>query len=460
MQGEGMNINLNHIIDQVVKDKGIDRAVLVEALEAAVLSAANKKYRNTRDLEAHFNDEIGEVEVFEFVTVVEEVENSYQEIDLGEAQEIDPDVEVGDSLGMKMDASSFSRIAAQTAKQVIIQKVREAEREGVFNEFKDRLGELVNGIVRRYERGDLIIDLGRTEALLPHREQVPRENYRQGDRVRAYISDVRMATKGPQIILSRTHPALLIELFKMEVPEVSEGIVEIKAVSREPGSRAKIAVLSNDPDVDPIGACVGMRGARVQNVVSELRGEKIDIINWTPDIARFACAALSPAEVTRVYVDNDEESLEMIVPDDQLSLAIGKKGQNVRLAAKLTGWKIYIMSETRAAEAELEELTGGGNNDAAEEAEAAELLSAMTAKDAIAFIKAAESVERLTTMAEGETRVTVTRALEARVEELTADENAADENAADENAADENAADEKAADEKAADEKAADEKAE
>jgi N utilization substance protein A len=423
----------------VVKDKGIDRAVLVEALEAAVLSAANKKYRNTRDLEAHFNDEIGEVEVFEFVTVVEEVENSYQEIDLGEAQEIDPDVEVGDSLGMKMDASSFSRIAAQTAKQVIIQKVREAEREGVFNEFKDRLGELVNGIVRRYERGDLIIDLGRTEALLPHREQVPRENYRQGDRVRAYISDVRMATKGPQIILSRTHPALLIELFKMEVPEVSEGIVEIKAVSREPGSRAKIAVLSNDPDVDPIGACVGMRGARVQNVVSELRGEKIDIINWTPDIARFACAALSPAEVTRVYVDNDEESLEMIVPDDQLSLAIGKKGQNVRLAAKLTGWKIDIMSETRAAEAELEELTGGGNNDAAEEAEAAELLSAMTAKDAIAFIKAAESVERLTTMAEGETRVTVTRALEARVEELTADEKAADEKAADEKAADEKA---------------------
>jgi N utilization substance protein A len=410
----------------------------VEALEAAVLSAANKKYRNTRDLEAHFNDEVGEVEVFEFVTVVEEVENSYQEIDLGEAQEIDPEVEVGDSLGMKMDASSFSRIAAQTAKQVIIQKVREAEREGVFNEFKDRLGELVNGIVRRYERGDLIIDLGRTEALLPHREQVPRENYRQGDRVRAYISDVRMATKGPQIILSRTHPGLLIELFKMEVPEVSEGIVEIKAVSREPGSRAKIAVLSSDPDVDPIGACVGMRGARVQNVVSELRGEKIDIINWTPDIARFACAALSPAEVTRVYVDNDEESLEMIVPDDQLSLAIGKKGQNVRLAAKLTGWKIDIMSETRAAEAELDELTGGGTNDAAEEAEAAEIFSAMTAKDAIAFIKSAESAEQLTAMAEGETRVTVTRALEARVEELTADESAADESAADESAADEN----------------------
>ena len=428
IQGEGMNINLNHIIDQVVKDKGIDRAVLVEALEAAVLSAANKKYRNTRDLEAHYNDEIGEVEVFEFVTVVDEVENSYQEIDLNEAREIDPDVEIGDSLGMKLDASSFSRIAAQTAKQVIIQKVREAEREGVYNEFKDRIGELVNGIVRRYERGDLIVDLGRTEALLPHREQVPRENYRQSDRVRAYISDVRMATKGPQIILSRTHPGLLAELFRIEVPEVAEGIVEIKAVAREPGSRAKIAVVSHDSDVDPIGACVGMRGARVQNVVSELRGEKIDIINWTPDIARFACAALAPAEVTRVYVDNEEEALEIIVPDDQLSLAIGKKGQNVRLAAKLTGWKIDIMSETRAAEAELEELTGGGSSSAEEKEESdavEQSLSAMLAKDAIELVKSIESAEELSARAEGETRVTVQRAVEARLSEMSAAESAA-----------------------------------
>ena len=430
-----MNINLNHIIDQVVKDKGIDRAVLVEALEAAVLSAANKKYRNTRDLEAHFNDEAGEVEVFEFVTVVDEVENSYQEIDLNEAREIDPDVENGDSLGMKMDAGSFSRIAAQTAKQVIIQKVREAEREGVYNEFKDRIGELVNGIVRRYERGDLIVDLGRTEALLPHREQVPRENYRQGDRVRAYISDVRMATKGPQIILSRTHPGLLIELFRLEVPEVAEAIVEIKAVSREPGSRAKIAVMSNDPDVDPIGACVGMRGARVQNVVSELRGEKIDIINWTPDIARFACSALAPADVTRVYVDNDVEALEVIVPDDQLSLAIGKKGQNVRLAAKLTGWKIDIMSETRAAEAELEELTGGGQSDKDETEEEAQddastevtRTADMTAKEAIAFINDSEELDE--SVMEGETRVTVQRAFEEKLaapqEDATPQEDAA-----------------------------------
>lgn len=354
-----MVVNLNHIIDQVVKDKGIDRAILVEALESAVLSAANKKYRNTRELEAHYNDEMGEVELFEFVTVVEEVVDSYKEIDIVEAREIDPEVEEGDSLGMKMDASGFSRIAAQTAKQVIIQRVREAEREGVYNEFKDRVGELVNGIVRRYERGDLIVDLGRAEALLPHREQVPRENYRQGDRVRSYISEVKLSPKGPQIILSRTHPGVVAALFQFEVPEVAEGIVEIKAVAREPGSRAKIAVVSHDSDVDPVGACVGMRGSRVQNVVSELRGEKIDIIPWTPDIARFACAALAPAEVSRVYVDNQEQALEVIVPDDQLSLAIGKKGQNVRLAAKLTGWKIDIKSETRAAEAELEELRQG-----------------------------------------------------------------------------------------------------
>ena len=354
--------NLNHIIDQVVKDKGIDRQVLVEALESAVLSAANKKFRNTRDLEAHFNDEIGEVEVFEFVTVVDEVTDSYKEIDIEEAREVDPDVEIGDSLGMMLEAGSFSRIAAQTAKQVIIQKVREAEREGVFNEFKDRVGEIVNGIVRRYERGDLIVDLGRAEALLPNREQVPRENYRQSDRVRAYISEVKMSAKGPQIILSRTHPGLLISLFTSEVPEIAEGIVEIKGAAREPGSRAKISVVSHDIDVDPVGACVGMRGSRVQNVVTELRGERIDIIPWTPDPARYACAALAPAEVARVYVDEEGQSMEIIVPDDQLSLAIGKKGQNVRLAAKLIGWKIDIKSETRAQEEEQEEAKQDADN--------------------------------------------------------------------------------------------------
>jgi len=329
--------------------------IIVEALEQAVLTAANKKYRNTRELEAHFNEELGEVELFEFVTVVDEVEDSYREITLGEAREEDPEVEIGDSIGMKLPSSEFSRIAAQTAKQVIIQKVREAERETIFNEFKDRVGELINGLVRRYEKGDMIVDLGRAEAMLPHKELAPREVYRQGDRVKALITDIRMTTKGPQILLSRTHPGMLVKLFEAEVPEIAEGIVEIMGVVREPGSRAKIAVYSHDSDVDPVGACVGMRGSRVQNVVSELRGEKIDIIPWSEDIARFACNALSPASVSKVIVDEDNRSMEIIVADDQLSLAIGKRGQNVRLAARLTGWKIDMKSETRMAEAELAE---------------------------------------------------------------------------------------------------------
>jgi N utilization substance protein A len=347
------NFNLKHTIDQIVKEKAIDKQVIVEALEQAVLTAANKKYRNTRELEAHYNEEIGEVELFEFVTVVEEVLDSYREIDLEEAREADPDVEVGDSLGMKMDASGFSRIAAQTAKQVIIQKVREAERETIFADFKDRIGELLNGVVRRFEKGDLVIDLGRAEAVLPHKEQAPREVYRQGDRVKALITDIRMTTKGPQILLSRVHPNVIVKLFEAEVPEIAEGIVEVMGVVREPGSRTKIAVYSHDHDVDPVGACVGMRGSRVQNVVSELRGEKIDIIPWSEDIARFACNALAPAVVSKVYVDEESREMEIVVADDQLSLAIGKRGQNVRLAAKLIGWKIDIKSESRAAEAEL-----------------------------------------------------------------------------------------------------------
>jgi len=345
--------NLKNTIDQIVKEKGIDKRIVLEALEQAVLSAANRKYRNTRDLEAHYNEEIGEVELFEFVTVVDEVQDSYKEIDLEEAREVDPDVEIGDSLGMKMDASDFTRIAAQTAKQVIIQKVREAERETIFNEFIERKGELVNGIVRRYERGDLVVDLGRAEAVLPQNEQAPREVYRQGDRIKALITKIEMTGKGPQIILSRVNPVVLAKLFEAEVPEIGEGIVEIKGVVREPGSRSKIAVYSHDGNVDPVGACVGMRGARVQNVVSELRGEKIDIISWSEDIARFACNALAPAVVSRLYIDDDNRSMEIVVADDQLSLAIGKRGQNVRLAARLTGWRIDIKSESRAAEAEM-----------------------------------------------------------------------------------------------------------
>jgi N utilization substance protein A len=343
------SFSLKHTIDQIVKEKGIDKRVILEALEQAVLSAANKKYRNTRDLEAHYNEEIGEVELFEFVTVVDEVMDSYREIDLEEAKEVDPEVEIGDSLGMKIDASDFTRIAAQTAKQVIIQKVREAERETIYEEFKDRRNELVNGIVRRFEKGEIIVDLGRVEAVLPHNEQAPREVYRQGDRIKGLITDIRMTPKGPQILLSRTSPDLLAKLFEAEVPEISESIVEIKGVVRDPGSRSKIAVSSRDSNVDPVGACVGMRGSRVQNVVSELRGEKIDIIPWSEDIARFACNALAPAVVSKVYIDEEMRSMEIIVADDQLSLAIGKRGQNVRLAARLTGWKTDIKSESQAA---------------------------------------------------------------------------------------------------------------
>jgi transcription termination/antitermination protein NusA len=378
------NFNLKHTIDQIVKEKAIDKQVILEALEQAVLTAANKKYRNTRELEAHYNEEIGEVELFEFVTVVEEVQDSYKEIDLEEARESDPEVEVGDSLGMKMDASGFSRIAAQTAKQVIIQKVREAERETIFADFKDRIGELINGVVRRFEKGDLVVDLGRAEAILSHKEQAPREVYRQGDRVKALITDIRMTTKGPQILLSRVHPNVIVKLFEAEVPEIAEGIVEVMGVVREPGSRTKIAVYSHEHDVDPVGACVGMRGSRVQNVVSELRGEKIDIIPWSEDIARFACNSLAPAVVSKVYVDEESREMEIVVADDQLSLAIGKRGQNVRLAAKLIGWKIDIKSETRAAEAELLQFAsfnGAEPEPAVEEEAKEEEVAAQVAED-------------------------------------------------------------------------------
>ncbi len=372
-------INLKHAIDQLVKEKGIDRQVVLEAMEQAVLTAANKKYRNTRELEAHYNHETGEVELFEFVTVVEEVEDSYKEIGLDEAHEIDPEAEIGDSLGEKLDASGFSRIAAQTAKQVIIQKVRDAERETIYNEYSDRIWEVITGMVRRFEKGELLIDLGRAEAVLPAKEQMPREVYRPGDRIRAIITDIRMTTKGPQIMLSRTHPSMLAKLFEAEVPEIAEGIVEINAIVRDAGSRAKIAVSSNDRDVDPVGACVGMRGSRVQNVVSELRGEKIDIIPWSEDIARFACNALSPAQVSKVFVDEEKRALEIIVADDQLSLAIGKRGQNVSLAARLTGCRIDIKSESKVSEAQAQEFSSFDGTEADEAVETDEAVEAVEA---------------------------------------------------------------------------------
>jgi len=339
--------DLNRVLEQVGKDKGIPKEMLIEAIEAAFLTAARKKWGHLGDLEAHFNEEAGEIELFQFKTAVEKVENENLEIALDEARELDPEAEPGDSLGVKMDPSMFGRIAAQTAKQVIIQKVREAERNIVYDEFKDRLGELVTGIVRRFEKGDMIVDLGRTEAIVPKQEQVPSESYRAGERLLGFFLRIDKEGKGPIIVLSRRNIGLLIGLFTMEVPEIAEGIVEIRAAAREPGVRSKIAVASRDSDVDPVGACVGMKGSRVQGVVGEMKGEKIDIVQWDSDPARFVCNSLAPAEVVKVIIREREHAMEVVVPDDQLSLAIGRRGQNVRLAAQVSGWNIDVYSETK-----------------------------------------------------------------------------------------------------------------
>jgi transcription termination/antitermination protein NusA len=341
-----MPSNLNFIIDQVGKDKGIDRKVIIEALEQAVLTASRKKYGHQGEIEVHYNEEAGEIELFQFKQVVEEVMDPSTEISIVEAQELDSEAQNGDSLGVKL-TTDFGRIGAQTAKQVIIQKVREAERENVFNDFKDRKADIVSGNVQRMEKGNLYVNIGRTEAVLLSKEQIPGEVYRQGDRLRAYILDVQKNSKGVQIFLSRTHPGFLVKLFENEVPEISEGVIKIISAAREPGERAKISVYSSNRDVDPVGACVGMRGSRVQSVVQELRGERIDIIPWVQDQAKYICNALAPAKISRVYIDEENRHMEVIVADDQLSLAIGKKGQNVRLASKLTGWKIDIKSESK-----------------------------------------------------------------------------------------------------------------
>lgn len=341
-------LNLKKAIDQVEREKGINRQILVDAVEAAILSAARKKLGHQYDMEARFNDENDEVEVFRWVRVVEEVTNPYREIALNDARErLDPEADLDDELGEKLDTSTFGRIAAQTAKQIIIQRVRKAEREMIFNEYKDRVGELATGVVRRFERRqqDVIVDLGRAEAVLQRNEQIPKEHYRIGDRIQAYIKRVRDEDKQPLITLSRTDEGFLIKLFEMEVPEIYEGIVRIVGAARDPGVRAKIAVASRDHEVDPVGACVGVKGARVQAVVQELRGEKIDIVPHSEDPARFVCNAIAPAQVSRVIIDEERGSMELIVPDDQQSLAIGRKGQNVRLAVKLTGWDLNIVSE-------------------------------------------------------------------------------------------------------------------
>lgn len=345
-----MVFDLNHVIEQIHKEKGIPKEALIEAIETAMLTAARKKLGFYGDLEAQYNPDSGEVELFQFKTVAENVSDSHLEMSIERAKELDPDASYGDSLGEKIDSSILGRIAAQTAKQVLIQKMRDAEKDIVVTEYHDKLGEVLAGVVRRYEKGDIIIDLNKTEAVIRRREQVESETYKPGDRIQAYFYEIDTKSRGPMLLLSRRHPNLVRALFEMEVPEVSEGIVEIKSVARDPGVRTKIAVYSNDSDVDPVGACVGMKGSRVQSVVQELRGEKIDIVLWDNDHARFVCNAIAPAQVSKVIIIDKRHSMEIIVPDDQLSLAIGRKGQNVRLAANLTGWNIDVYSESKVDE--------------------------------------------------------------------------------------------------------------
>ncbi len=340
--------DLKRIIDQISRDRGFDKTLLIEAIEEAVQSAARKKYGSRRDMEVRYNEEFGEVEVFQFRIVVEDAEDEQTEISFDEARLLDPEVQIGDELGEKMqDISDLGRIAAQSAKQVIIHRMKDAEREVIYGMFKDRIGEVVSGIVQRFERGNMIVNLGRTDAILPKDQQIPKRSFKQGDRIRAYLKEVRQTSRDSQLILSRTCDEFLGKLFQLEVPEMAEGIVRVMGVSREPGFRAKIAVSSSEGDVDPVGACVGMKGSRVQNVVQELQGERIDIVTWSPDPAKYVYNALAPAHVSMVMADEDAKSLLVVVPNDQLSLAIGRQGQNVRLASKLIGWRIDVKSEQR-----------------------------------------------------------------------------------------------------------------
>ena len=344
-----MSMDIKKAIDQISKDRGLDREMLIDTLEEAVRTSVIRKYGEDLDVEVSFNEETGEIEVFQFkvVTRDEDLENDITQISIEAAREHDPSVQLDDEMGFRLKIEDLGRIAAQSAKQVIIQRMRDAEQEIIYEEFKDRQGEILSGIVQRRDKAGWIINLGRTEALLPKDEQIPREHYKRGDRVQALVIDVRKEGRGPQVIVSRSHPDYMAMLFKREVPEVDDGTVVIMNIARDPGSRAKAAVMTRDRDVDPVGACVGIRGSRIQNIVQELRGERIDIVVWSPEIATYARNALSPALITRIIVDEEENMLEVIVPDNQLTNAIGRKGQNVKLASKLLGWKIDIFTETR-----------------------------------------------------------------------------------------------------------------
>jgi len=343
-------LELLQIADAVAREKSIDRSIVIAAMEDAIAKAARSRYGSETEVRAEIDQKKGELRLSRHMLVVENVENPSNQMSVEDARRLNPAAQIGDTIADALPPLEYGRIAAQSAKQVIVQKVREAERDRQYSEYKDRIGDIVNGIVKRVEYGNVIVDLGRGEAIIRRDEMLPREVFRNGDRVRAYIYDVRREPRGPQIFLSRTHPQFMAKLFAQEVPEIYDGIVEVKRVARDPGSRAKIAVISRDSSVDPVGACVGMRGSRVQAVVNELQGEKIDIIPWSEDIATFVVNALAPAEVAKVVLDEDKERIEVVVPDAQLSLAIGRRGQNVRLASQLTEWDIDILTEQEESE--------------------------------------------------------------------------------------------------------------
>jgi N utilization substance protein A len=342
-----MSADLIHALEQLEKDKGIDKDVIIEAIEAALISAYKRSFGSSQNVKVFVDRQTGDFKVFALKKVTGDPQNDLLEISVENAKKINPELEEEDVVEIEVTPKTFGRIAAQTAKQVVVQRLREAERGIIFNEFSNKEGEIVTGIVQRTERRNVIIDLGKTEAVLPQTEQIPGEEYKFNDRIKTYIIEVKKTTKGPQIMVSRTHPGIVKRLFELEVPEIYEGIVEIRSISREPGSRTKIAVFSKDDNVDPVGACVGQKGTRVQAIVDELRGEKIDIIKWSSNAQEYISSSLSPAKVVRVDINEEEKSAKVTVPDFQLSLAIGKEGQNARLAAKLTGWKIDIKSESQ-----------------------------------------------------------------------------------------------------------------
>lgn len=350
-------LELLQIADAVAREKAIDKEIVISAMEEAIQRAARSRYGAENEIAAQIDPKTGEITLNRLLEVVENVDEEARQIPLSEALARNPAAQVGDFIAEPLPPLDFGRIAAQNAKQVIVQKVRDAERDRQFEEYKDRVSEIVNGVVKRVEYGNVVVDLGRAEGVVRRDELLPRESFRYGDRIRAFIYDVRREQRGPQIFLSRTHPQFMAQLFAQEVPEIYDGIIELKSVARDPGSRAKIAVISSDPSIDPVGACVGMRGSRVQAVVNELQGEKIDIISWSPDAATFIVNALAPAEVAKVVLDEDAKRIEVVVPDEQLSLAIGRRGQNVRLASQLSGWDIDILTEAEESERRQKEFT-------------------------------------------------------------------------------------------------------